>query len=229
MTSYKTSGLVLHRLNLGEADRIITIITPEMGVTRAVAKGVRKAGAKLAGHLELFNVCELMLVKGKNLDIVAGARLIKHFPTLVDEYESLSLAYLMARMVTKLADGPAIPRVYELVLDVLDRLNEGYRPVLELYFKLRLLDILGWKPNITTCANCHTPLKENRYYFNNQLGGLEEESCAKNKENVLSKESLISWRAGMDGRIDDMITSDGLDICDRFYGHIFNTEFRSLV
>jgi len=79
MRSYKTEGIVLKRINYGEADRILTIYTKRHGKIRAIAKGVRKLTSRKAGSLELFNNVVLFLVKGKNLDIITEAQTVDLF------------------------------------------------------------------------------------------------------------------------------------------------------
>ncbi|MEX0934602.1 MAG: DNA repair protein RecO, partial [Candidatus Saccharimonadales bacterium] len=96
-SSYKTNGIILSRRDYQEADRIYTIITPERKVS-AIAKGVRKSNAKLASHLDLFAVIELMFAKGKSLDIITSARTITHVD-ISDDYDKLQTGFLFLEMV----------------------------------------------------------------------------------------------------------------------------------
>jgi hypothetical protein len=70
---YTTDAIVLKRLNLGEADRIVTLYTPEHGKLRAIAKGARRPASRLAGHLELFSLGALQLARGRELDVFEAA------------------------------------------------------------------------------------------------------------------------------------------------------------
>ncbi|MCS7001958.1 MAG: DNA repair protein RecO, partial [Dehalococcoidia bacterium] len=81
---YRTEAVVLRRHNLGEADKILTLLTPTYGLVRAVAKGVRRPKAKLAGHLDLLCRSDLLIAKGLNLDVVTGAALIDGYAPLRD-------------------------------------------------------------------------------------------------------------------------------------------------
>ncbi|MFQ5886561.1 MAG: DNA repair protein RecO, partial [Anaerolineae bacterium] len=76
---YRAEAIVLRRMNLGEADRLLTLYTPEWGKIRVVAKGVRKPTSRKAGHLELFTHSRLLIAKGRSLDIVTQAETITPF------------------------------------------------------------------------------------------------------------------------------------------------------
>src|SRR5438045_828289 len=104
MAFYKTTGIVLRRMNLGEADRIITILTRDHGKVRAVAKGVRRIKSRMAGHLELFGAVELMFAEGRNLDIITSARLMRSAELLSDTPKTLGYAFLLTEMLDRLID-----------------------------------------------------------------------------------------------------------------------------
>src|SRR5688500_3489617 len=102
MAIYKITGVILRRRNYGEADRILSIFSPDRGKVEAIAKGARKMKSKLGGHLELFSEIALMLAKGRNLDVVTGARLQKHFSKIAEDLDRLQVAYLICEIVDKL-------------------------------------------------------------------------------------------------------------------------------
>lgn len=236
MPIYKTSGLVLKRTNLGEADRIITFFTPDYGKLKAVARGVRKIRSRQAGHLELFCEVDLMLAVGRNLDVVASARLLKHYSGVSSDYSHLRLGYLMAEMTDKLtgerSPQPAILELLRKSYQVLDQ--EEPTPSLELGFKLKLLDLLGYRPNLDECLVCHRPIKPDqsgRYFFNFELGGIVDGACSRTELVASIKPSQIkSWRQILTSQ--DLLnlpvasTSD-LGICDRFYDYVFGVRFKS--
>jgi len=82
---YRTSAIVLKRQDFGEADRILTLFTPERGKLRVIAKGVRKTTSRKSGHVELFTYSNLLIAKGRNLDIVTQAEMIRPFLGLRQE------------------------------------------------------------------------------------------------------------------------------------------------
>ena len=74
---YRTEAIVLRRADLGEADRLLTIFTPERGKLRVVAKGARKVGSRKGGHVELFTRSNLLIAKARELDIVSQAETVE--------------------------------------------------------------------------------------------------------------------------------------------------------
>ncbi|MDY6892812.1 MAG: DNA repair protein RecO [Chloroflexota bacterium] len=90
--TYKTEAIVLKRTNLGEADSIITLYTPDLGKIRAVAKGIRRTKSKLGGHLDLLNRSALLLAYGQNLHVITQSQTIESFIPLKSELRYISSA-----------------------------------------------------------------------------------------------------------------------------------------
>src|ERR1051326_7826766 len=86
MPLYKEQGIVLRTMKLGEADRIVTVLTQGTGKIRAVAKGIRKTRSKFGARLEPFTHVDLLLYKGRELDIVTQAEIITSFRAIRDDY-----------------------------------------------------------------------------------------------------------------------------------------------
>ncbi|KKR32290.1 MAG: repair protein RecO protein, partial [Candidatus Gottesmanbacteria bacterium GW2011_GWC2_39_8] len=82
MRTYKTEGIILRRINFGEADRLITIFSKHYGKQKVLGKGVRKIKSRRAPHLELFNRSVIFLHRGKNFDIITEAQTINSFSDL---------------------------------------------------------------------------------------------------------------------------------------------------
>lgn len=102
MNTTSTAAIILRRVNYGEADRIITFLTPE-GKVSGLAKGVRRAKSKLAGGLELFSVSDIVYVSGKgSLKTVTSARLKHHYGDIAADYNATQLAYETLRLVGEL-------------------------------------------------------------------------------------------------------------------------------
>ncbi|OGT92016.1 MAG: DNA repair protein RecO, partial [Gammaproteobacteria bacterium RIFOXYB2_FULL_38_6] len=163
-----------------EADRIITIFTSTLGKVRAVAKGVRKTTSKLGGHLEFFNVLELELAEGRNLATITAARTIFNFPNLRTDLNSTSLAYYLIELVDKLTpEEHRDTRIFNLLVATLKNLDgQRNKAILERLllvqsFKIKLLGLLGFAPQLTKCVQCHRSLiAQEHYYFSNLLGGI---------------------------------------------------------
>lgn len=151
MKRYQTTGIVLRRVDYGEADRIITFLTPERGAISAMAKGVRKPSSKLAGGIELFSESNITVLEGKaNLDHLISSRLITHYRHIVSDYERVETAYSAIEAVNKIARQFDDNRLYELLLLVFKALDNTKIPavVTELWFKLNFLAVLGQQPDL---------------------------------------------------------------------------------
>lgn len=230
MPTYKTKGIVLKRTNFGEADRIITFLTSDRGKLRAVAKGVRKIKSRMAGHLELFTEVELMLAEGRNLDVITGARIIRHFPNLAGDWESLTFGYLVMEMIDRLTeDGLRQQRLYNVTVDLLTHLNdEGYSAMGELAYKLKLLNSLGYRPHIESCVICGQTA--DTYYFDAKMGAIADAACARDRTNAMSSATVQLWQDSLDGQpIGDreQLAKDSIGICDHFLEQTFGRRFSS--
>ena len=160
----KTEAVVLRYRRLGEADRIVTLLTPGRGKVDAVAKGVLRARSKLAGHLEPATHVEVVLAHGRNLDIVTQAQTVEGFVTLHDDLERLSsamyLVELADRFTVEQPAGSEGRAVYELLLASLLRLARGDGlQLVTRTFELALLEITGFRPEWHVCIGCGQPVE----------------------------------------------------------------------
>lgn len=136
MATFKTQGIVLKRRDFGEADKIFVIYTKDSGKILARARGIKKAKAKLAGHLELFNHLDLVLA-GRT---IIGATVINHFPNLRNNLDNLQKAFYIVELVDQFtAEEDADARMFNLLLENLTE------PKLR-NFEEKFLHLLGVKP-----------------------------------------------------------------------------------
>ncbi len=235
MATYATPAIILGRHNFGEADRVLVLLTPERGIVRVVARGVRKIKSRLAGHLELFCESDLMLAEGRNLDVVTSARLIHPLP-IGDDYERMRLAYLCAEMVARLSgEQEPHPGLYELVREFFAALAGGTADATaELWFKLRLLDRLGYRPELDRCVVCNTLTTAGREYaLNVEKGGLVDRQCGGGL--ALSPNQIKLWRLMLVrplAAVRSVATAPELVVqtlpfADAFYDYTFGKRFRS--
>lgn len=150
---HKTRGIVLRRIDYGEADRIITLLTEDHGKIRVMAKGVRKSKSKLAGGIELFSISEVQFIKGRSdISTLMTTRMLKHFGAIVKDLQRTELAYGMLRRVDKTLEDDTGQEYFEVLQDSLAALdNARIPPVLtEASFDMRLLQLLGHVPDFRT-------------------------------------------------------------------------------
>ncbi len=175
---YRREGIVLRSLDYSEADRILTIITPE-GRVRAVAKAVRRPTSRKSGHLRTFTRVELLLAKGRNLDIVTQAVALEDFGLGADLVR-FSYASYFGELVDAVAQEDEENReLYDLFLDGLRWLAEGGDLALGArLLEWRLLRCSGYGPELYECLGCQTPIAEEVNYLTPDLGGVLCPRCA---------------------------------------------------
>jgi DNA repair protein RecO (recombination protein O) len=156
---YRDEGVVLRTQKLGEADRIVTVLTRRHGKVRAVAKGVRRTKSKFGARLEPFSHVDLQLYTGRNLDIVSQAESIRSYgPAVVGDYRAYTAGTAVLETADRLTAEEKEPslRMFLLVVGALRTLAEGQRPpalVLDA-FLLRAMSVAGWEPALAECARC---------------------------------------------------------------------------
>jgi DNA repair protein RecO (recombination protein O) len=183
---YKTEAIVLKRTNLGEADGIVTLFTPNLGKLKAVAKGVRRPKSKLGGHLDLLTQSSLLLAQGQNLDVITQSQTIEGFLPLRSDLWRASCAIYLAELVDQFTPEQVenYP-IYRLLQTTLLRLCEARSNEIVLrYFELQLLSYLGYQPELYQCLNCKAPLTLAKNFFSISGGGVVCINCA-NKEQLL--------------------------------------------
>ena len=184
---YATEAIILRRTDVGEADRILTRITPSYGKLRAIAKGSRRTTSRLAGHREPFTRTQLLLASGRELDIVTQAEARERLDALREHLLHATCAWYVAELVDRfLEDADPHPRLYRLFLRTLALLDEAARGddrprawLAVRYFELHLLDELGYRPSLHTCAGCDTPLRPEETGFSAELGGALCPNCSR--------------------------------------------------
>lgn len=160
--TYRTQGLVLRTHKLGEADRIVVLLTPDRGQVRAVAKGVRRTSSKLGATLEPFMLVDLQLVHGRSLDIVTQAQLRGPYgQSLAADYARYTAAHAMAETAERLtdADSESAAPQFRLLHGALAALARGTGDAGQLLdsYLLRALATAGWAPSFTVCVRCGAP------------------------------------------------------------------------
>ncbi len=157
MRNYKTKGIVLKSMNLGEADRIITIYTEREGKVAAVAKGIRRTKSRFGARLEVFTDLNLIIHRGKSLDIITNANTIDPHLGIVSNLDKINYGYAMLELVIKTApEGQTDARLYQLLAAALDYLNKTDidSGAVLVTFNIKLLAITGFLPNLSVCVVC---------------------------------------------------------------------------
>lgn len=158
---YSTEAIVLRRDDYGEADRLLTLLTPRSGKMRVMAKGARKTSSRKAGHVELFTRVSLMLARGRLFDIVTQAEAIETHRALREDLRRGSYAHYLAELSDQFAQEESEDAaLYELLSTGLMWLCEARDPSLAArLFEMRLLSLAGYRPQLFRCAKTGLPLE----------------------------------------------------------------------
>src|SRR6516165_8751607 len=182
---YRDDGVVLRTQKLGEADRIITLLTRQNGRVRAVAKGVRRTKSRFGARLEPFTHVDVMIHPGRSLDVITQAEVIRPYGApLAGDYPRYTAGTAMletAERFTPMEKEPAL-RQFLLLIGGLRALGETGeeakepRLVLDAYL-LRSLAVAGYAPALEECARCGSADTTRLVAFAVAAGGMVCASC----------------------------------------------------
>lgn len=184
--SFRVEAIVLRHSDWGEADRLLGLFTRELGKVRAIAKGVRKLRSRKAGHLEPFTRVSLLLARGRDMLIVTQAETIDAYTSLREDLLLVGYASYVIELLDRFTyeEGENRP-LYKLLLDTLERLAARPNPSLAVrYYEIRLLDLLGFRPQLFTCVRCEKEIIAEDQYFSAEIGGVLCPRCGREMPGV---------------------------------------------
>lgn len=212
MGLYKDHGAVMRTMRLGEADRIVTILTHDHGKVRAVVKGVRKTKSRFGARLDPFGHVDLMLWEGRGeLQTVSQAEIVASYADLRHDYDAYAAAQLMCEATDVVApDSESNPRLLRLLLAGWRALAGHVRAgtevphVLRSAFLLKLLGVSGFAPGLRNCMACGG--EDGLSAFGIEAGGVLCSSCRSPSDVGLAPESVRLlqdlWRTPLDAIVD---------------------------
>lgn len=170
----KSEGIVLRHADVGEADRLITLFTPYRGKLRLVAKGARRPGSKLAGHLEPFTHTSVLIARGRNLDLITQAQTVRSFIEIRESLRRFVYASYAVELVDRGVEWDSEHRnLFDLLHSMLSQLSAAQRAdSLLKAFELAALDVLGYRPRLNACVSCGRTLKPEGNGFSAEAGGV---------------------------------------------------------
>ncbi len=180
MSLYRDEAVVLRTHKLGEADRIITLLTRQHGVVRAVGRGVRRTTSRWGSRLEPFTHVDLQLAEGRNLDVVTQAETLTAFPADIGgDYDRYTAGTVMLETAERLVTEERQPSLQQFLLLVgglrtMTAGEHGPGQVLDSYL-LRSLAVSGYAPSFDHCTRCGDPGPHR--WFNPSAGGVLCSDC----------------------------------------------------
>jgi len=198
VATYRDEGIVLRTMRLGEADRIVTFVTPDHGKVRAVAKGVRKTKAKLAGRLDLLTHVQIMCWRGRELDVVTQAEVVDLFRPIREDIDKMPVAFTMLEAVDQVAvERHPMPDLFKMLVGALGTLAGEGGAVLLGAFLWKLLALEGVSPVVDECAACGESAE--LVAFDEAVGGFLCRSCRSGQ--AVSPEAVALIRQILRGRL----------------------------
>lgn len=232
---YKLTGIIIKRSNLGEADRVLTVLTNNHGKIKVIAKGVRKTLSKLAGHLELFCLTDFVIAEGRTFDIITAAQTKKCYLNLRGNLSSTRMAYYLAEIIDNFtAENENHPEIFNLLENVLDHVEKNLDKLLLAYFEINILLEAGYKPELYNCLKCRNKIRSGVNYFNIEEGGLMCSMC-QNSGFEISNDAIKLLRLFLQHKISTIqkvktnhkLTREVEKVTSTYINNISHKEFKS--
>jgi DNA repair protein RecO (recombination protein O) len=213
---YRDTGVVLRTYKLGEADRIVVVMTEHHGKVRAVAKGVRKTGSKFGARLEPMSHVRLLLAQGRELDIISQTESVESLAPLVVDLDHMTHGIAMLEAVDQLAlEREPSPQLYRMLVGALRTVATRSGAMVVPAFYWKLLAAEGIRPELDVCVSCgeEGPLVS----FDPHQGGVLCRSCRTGAP--LSPEALELMRMVLGGRLNDALAVPASAVTHEVAGH----------
>ncbi|MGA3150040.1 MAG: DNA repair protein RecO [Candidatus Saccharimonadales bacterium] len=182
-----TQGIVLSRTDFGEADRILTFLTPDHGKVRAIAKGVRKTKSKLAGGIELFSISDLTFLIGRSeINTLMSSRLAKHYANIVKNLERTNAGYEIIKLINRVTEDAAEAAYFDLLKSAFAALDDDSinLELVRVWFSAQLLRLAGHTPNLRTDASGKKLQSGKKYEFNFDTMGFQASNASHDSFNA---------------------------------------------
>ncbi|CAB4556606.1 MAG: DNA repair protein RecO [Actinomycetes bacterium] len=213
---YRDTGVVLRTYKLGEADRIVVVLTEHHGKVRAVAKGVRKTMSKFGARLEPLSHVRLLMYQGRELDIVSQADSVETLAPLVGDLDHLTNGLAIVEAVDQITlDREPAPHVYRMLVGALRTVAERSGPLVVPAFYWKLLASEGVRPELDECVRCGAT--EPLVAFDVTEGGVLCRSCRTGAP--ISADALEVTRMILGGRLNEALDLPPSPITHEVAGH----------
>ena len=186
MATVKVKGIILSENNMGDYDKMLTILTPNFGKISCSAKGARRPKSALLAGTQLFCFGEFLLYQGTSTYHINSCEIIEMFYKIRTDLDKLKYAIHINKIVQDVTDeNENCYQILQLYLNTLYMLSETQKDkeLIVSIFKLRLLSILGFMPRVMACVTCRE--KEQLSYFSIRDNGFKCELCSRQDKSSL--------------------------------------------
>lgn len=190
----KTQGIVIKSTKFKENSKILTVFTRELGEISIMAQGAMKPNSKALVYSEVFSQSEFILKKGKNFYYILSADLIDSHYYLRESIDAMAIGFYFLDLVDKsIPEAEKNEKIYNMIIVALDNLRNNIINHLDLVlgFELKLISLIGYKPHLSNCIDCHTE-KSSHWYFDNEKGGILCLNC-KTRESKYIDSAYIKY------------------------------------
>jgi DNA repair protein RecO (recombination protein O) len=214
MTLFRDRGVVLRTIRLGEADRIVTLMTEQHGKVRAVAKGVRRTKSKFGSRVEPLSHVALLGWQGRSdLDIINQVEVIDTFRPVREDLDRMAAAMSMLEVVDQIGqERHGNPRLYEMLVGALAALAERNSPMVAPAFFLKVLSLEGTAPVLEVCVSCGEEDSAHLVAFDLIEGGVLCRSCRRGRP--LSAAGLVLLRRTLGGGLTGVLAEPRSSVTD---------------
>jgi DNA repair protein RecO (recombination protein O) len=189
MSLLETEAIVLKGIRLGEADKLVTLLTTKKGKVKAVAKGARRSRSRFGAALEPFTHCNVILFEKKPTVLMRmnQADILKPFMKIREDLDRIQAAARMVQIVSAiLPEGEANPKIFSLLLAGLGEVEKNdHLEWLVRVFEIRCLKHAGYQARLDRCLTCHGEMDSKPVYFSPKNGGTLCGSCARTTRDPL--------------------------------------------
>jgi DNA repair protein RecO (recombination protein O) len=241
--THKTKAFVLHCLNYGEADLIVTFYSSDFGKLKGIAKGAKNSKKRFANVFEPFSLTSIIFTR-KSRDMLAfidSCEIIDHYDAIRHDLEKTLIASYFIDLVDHFSpEGKKNENIFELLNNFLTLLGqEKTSDAAVRFFEMRLLRLAGFEPTLDHCITCKTPVANGTaYYFYAQEGGIKCAGCAKPEryDQSISAGTVRTLLLGKDMDIDKIklinlsnsLAAESRNILIGFITHVLSREVKSL-
>lgn len=186
MANIKINGIVIAENNMGDYDKMITVLTPNFGKISCVAKGARRPQSALLAGTQLFCFGEYMMYKGTNTYHINSCETIEIFYNIRTDLDKLKYAIHINKIIQDITEeNENCYRILQLYLNTLYTISETDKnlDLVISVFKMRLLSILGYTPRIMKCTKCKE--KDNLTKFSIKDNGFKCEACGRQDKSAI--------------------------------------------
>lgn len=204
----KCRGVVIKRMNYGEADKVLTIFSDKLGKIKAIAKGVRKISSRMAGSLEPYNLIQLELHEGKSFYIITGVEMISCYDCSGILSGSTKAVYASEIIDKIFEEEEKNVQAFELFTNALSKLTSTNNNLALRLFELQILSQAGFEPDLFLCSSCKSRLRSGENFVNNISGYLLCAKCAEHSGVARKVEDGVI-------KLLRLLQTNGIEICGK--------------